>query len=836
MAGRVGLDYVEVAEDAPLLYAYFLGDLPPELAENKPGIERYLRVEGGERIRDLRILDVDPVVPPGEEQDPYLVVRLDRGGDFSTYTLRLVGVEGTDPRYDHAGFRFHIDCPRDLDCLPACVCEPATPPEPAIDYLAKDYQSFRRLILDRLAVLMPQWTERHVPDLGIALVELLAYTADYLSYYQDAAATEAYLDTARQRISVRRHVRLVDYALHEGCNARTWVCVDVSQDLSLDPAEMSFVTGLEALATLPAVVGWEDLSEIPPGAYEVFEPMRKYGAKPIELRQAHNEIAFYTWGDAQCCLERGATSAALLDAWVAAPSEGPKEARQEGDEDGGARMLALAPGDVLIFEEVISPKTGLAADADLTRHHAVRLIRVTPGEDPVTPTADGRPTPYVEIEWGAQDAPPFTFCISAIGSSPGCPYLTNVSVARGNVVLADHGRTVGPDDLRCVPVLRTEAVCECAGEPGDVRTIPGPYQPHLTRTPLTFRQPLHADRSFAKRWVPAAALLGQDVHAALPQVDLASAPPKRWRPRIDLLASRPGDHDFVAEIDNDGVAHLRFGDGDAGAAPEAGMHFSATYRTGNGTAGNVGAEALSHLVLAHTRLEGVSVSIRNPLPATGGTDPEPVPDAKLFAPHLFRKRIERAITADDYAEIAGRNPALQRASAALVWTGSWYEAVVAADPLGREQADERLLREIEGYLWRFRRMGHDLRTVPARYVAVDLGLDVCVKPHFQRGHVKAALLDAFSNRVLVGGRLGFFHPDNLTFGQSIFVSRIVAAAQAVPGVACATVTRLQRRFEPPNHEIETGVLPIRSWEIAQLDNDGNHPERGRLDVSVSGGL
>ena len=36
---------------------------------------------------------------------------------------------------------------------------------------------------------------------------VFAYTADYLSYYQDAVATEAYLDTARQRISVRRHVR-----------------------------------------------------------------------------------------------------------------------------------------------------------------------------------------------------------------------------------------------------------------------------------------------------------------------------------------------------------------------------------------------------------------------------------------------------------------------------------------------------------------------------------------------------------------------------------------------------------------------------------------------------
>ena len=57
----------------------------------------------------------------------------------------------------------------------------------------------------------------------MTLVELLAFAADTLSYRQDVVANEAYLNTARQRISVRRHARLVDYYLHEGCNARAFV-------------------------------------------------------------------------------------------------------------------------------------------------------------------------------------------------------------------------------------------------------------------------------------------------------------------------------------------------------------------------------------------------------------------------------------------------------------------------------------------------------------------------------------------------------------------------------------------------------------------------------------
>jgi len=97
------------------------------------------------------------------------------------------------------------------------------------------------------------------------------------------------------------------------------------------------------------------------------------------------------------------------------------------------------------------------------------------------------------------------------------------------------------------------------------------------------------------------------------------------------------------------------------------------------------------------------------------------------------------------------------------------------------------------------------------------------------------LLDVFGNRVLPDGRRGFFHPDNLTFGQPIQLSRIVAAAQAVPGVESVVVTRLERSFAGPNQEIETGILPISPLEVARLDNDADRPENGRLRINVRGG-
>ena len=140
--------------------------------------------------------------------------------------------DGIDPLFAAVDFSFKVDCPADFDCQPKCDCPPAARAEPEIDYLAKDYASFRRLMLDRMTVLMPNWRERNAADLGVSLVETLAYVGDHLSYQQDAVATEAYLGTARRRVSVRRHARLVDYPMHDGCNARAWVQVQVNSDVS----------------------------------------------------------------------------------------------------------------------------------------------------------------------------------------------------------------------------------------------------------------------------------------------------------------------------------------------------------------------------------------------------------------------------------------------------------------------------------------------------------------------------------------------------------------------------------------------------------------------------
>jgi hypothetical protein len=797
-----GVDFVEVLP-GPALCVHFFGEVPVVRDDDHPdGLTlANVVVRGGRRIRDIQVLHLDREVSADPDQDDCLRVTLDKLGDFSVYQLCLTGVPGFDPRYSCADFGFRVDCPTDLDCAaaPACVTEPGSAPE--IGYLAKDYASFRQLILDRLAVTMPGWRERHEADVDIALVEVLAYAADHLSYYQDAVATEAYLNTARQRISVRRHARLVDYALHEGLNARAWVTVWTDVDTpAVRAADLFFVTGFPELTGAGRLLRPADLARVPASRYLAFEPVAGPDDELV-FRAVHREIAFHTWGGAECCLEAGATSATLRD------TDPP---------------LSLSPGEVLVFEEVKGAGTGQPADADPAHRHAVRLTGVTATRDELLGV------PVVEIEWSPADALPFPLCLSARRPAPDCTLIQDMSVARGNVVLVDHG-TTQTEPLGPVGVSVTTGQCACEGSVLELTEVPSRFTPVLAAAPLTFAETVDPA-------APAAAVMVRDPRLGRPQLSLlATGSAQPWTPEPDLLSSTAEDRHLVAEVDDDGRAHLRFGDGELGLMPPAGTTFSATYRTGNGTAGNVGRDAIAYLVLRSQSWSGIDVRPRNPMPASGGADPEPTAQARLLAPDAFRSELKRAVTAGDYAQIAALRPGVQAAAAELRWTGSWHEARVAVDALGTDVAGPALLDDVEAHLSVTRRMGHDLSVGPATLVPLDIEVHVCVKPHYARGTVQAAILGVLGSGRGPGGQTGMFHPDNLTFGTSIRLSRIVAAVQAIDGVASVEVTRLRRLGHPDAGELDAGVLTVHDLEIAELAGDPSLPENGRLVLVMGGG-
>jgi uncharacterized phage protein gp47/JayE len=82
-----------------------------------------------------------------------------------------------------------------------------------ISYLSKDYEAFREDLINLIPSLFPEWTDFSESDPGIALIELLSYGLDILSYYQDRGANEVYLTTATQKQSVIDLCALIGYRL-----------------------------------------------------------------------------------------------------------------------------------------------------------------------------------------------------------------------------------------------------------------------------------------------------------------------------------------------------------------------------------------------------------------------------------------------------------------------------------------------------------------------------------------------------------------------------------------------------------------------------------------------
>jgi len=333
--------------------------------------------------------------------------------------------------------------------------------------------------------------------------------------------------------------------------------------------------------------------------------------------------------------------------------------------------------------------------------------------------------------------------------------------------------------------------------------------------------------------IPASGFLTPDssgTASAVPQIAVYDDEGEQWQVLEDLLSSSDSQRVCVLEIEYTGAAFLRFGDDQYGMAPEPGMDFQVRYRVGNGTAGNIGRDSLAHIL---TSVPGVT-EVRNPLAAAGGVDPETMDQIRQEAPFAFLTQL-RAVTEDDYGVMAQQDPAISEARGTLRWTGSWYTAFVSVDAVAPSGPSAALLTATQKRLSMFRMMGVDLAVEAAEIVGLSIQMSICVNPSFFQADVETALMQLFTTGNLCTGQPGILNPDNFTFGQTIYTSPFVAAAQSVQGVTSATLTLFQRMDDPSLDGVAQGFLTMGRTEIARCDNDPNRLDHGIFVLQMNGG-
>jgi hypothetical protein len=782
------------------------GHLAPLPATSKFAISGGTRVRAGSNPGEVKVTNVQAGSAPN-----MLRLTVAPVGDYSTYTLRLL-LDNTstdfDPLFSELPFKFRPGC-FNLNCAPEWDASRAPPEEPAIDYLARDYDSFRHVLIAAMMRRVPGWQVTSEADLDQVLIDLVAADADELADFQDRVMNEAYFVTARKRVSLARYARLMDYHIHEGNQAGTWLAVKVALQDTL-PAEFGVWTH----------DNWNDAGCV------IFASEAPQTCFP-EL----NELVVYGWDDSVTALEAGSTEAYLTHA--------------NGMNAAGALALETALLDPavhhLLIQQQLNPETGTVNGRDPTARQVVQLLplggavpRAERRKDPLPDPTSGADRWMVRVRWVAEDALQRRHCTVTRCSGQ---LISGVTKLYGNLLRVTHGRprttTFRPPDASLAGSDDSLFVGKDEAHYEPLEKQIGPVQVRwgtaltLPKSPLAYRNTAPG---------------GDDPTRSTLRVTFAGfADP--WEEQSDLIESASNDEHFIVETDELGVSRVRFGDGINGAALPEDAVVTCHYRVGQGESGNVGADRLTHFAVG-TAVE----QAWNPLDVVDGRSPEPVAEILRRVPEAYRRRQKRAVTLADYAARAEELTGVAHARARYAWTGSWRTVRVAIDPAGTNVLDVKLARQIEDYLDAIRLIGEDIEVRPARYVPLDLKLRLCAHPYYWPEDLRTILEIEFSDGYTPDGRRGFFHPDLWTFGQPLYASQVIGRALRITGVE-RVLSLSMRRWNPgsggglivvtltPDQLPEALVdkLDVGAFEIIKVENDPSRLEAGRILFDILGG-
>lgn len=264
---------------------------------------------------------------------------------------------------------------------------------------------------------------------------------------------------------------------------------------------------------------------------------------------------------------------------------------------------------------------------------------------------------------------------------------------------------------------------------------------------------------------------------------------RAWLEVDDFFASGPKDEHFVL---NRTTGELRFGDGDHGRIPVANVDspdsniVARLYRYGGGKKGNVAAGQLKNLLAGGAGVD--TNEITNLRPAVGGREEETLEEAKLRAPQQLKNK-GRAVSLDDFEDLARQAPGVQRAKAlplthpgfpGVAVPGALTVIVVPDSDVPNPLPSEGLIRTVCAFLEPRRLLTAELYVVPPKYHVVKVSAEIIAEGNADLAEVARSVEEQL---------LDYFHPlrggedhQGWPFGGDIFFSLVYRQVLAVAGV------------------------------------------------------
>lgn len=593
-----------------------------------------------------------------------------------------------------------------------------------------------RLLIPRYA---PTWTDHNVHDPGITLIELFAWLAETQIYTLDQLTPQ----------HSEKFLRLLHAAPKPAASATAWVTCTLPGEM---PEPLLLPRGTQVLGERP---GTDDL--IP---FETTQEARLVQAQLVALERSDSRGRV----DMTAAYQRGPYVYAF----------------------GGASATPIEPGSALWigFERAL-PVGPFSMAISLYEADLLLPVGVHGEEAPdITPSSSVQWEYWAEVDgrgtWVALAAlVDETLAFTASGILHGtidAPMLAQASPTQAQERFWLRCRATQPA-FEIPPRLQALALNAVAVTEGS--TVPLTVVGSGTGTP---------SQRLALGQAPiVAASVRLEVREASTDAWIS------WTEVADFDASAPTARHFVLDL---AQGLLTFGNGLQGRmVPRGSDNIRATYRVGGGSRGNLAAGAIRRFATADL----ARVTVTNPQPARGGTDPELLSAAWVRARADFTVP-SRAVTSADCEALALATPGLRVARAKAlpdfdpqrpdILADGWVTVVVVPYSLTHRPVPATgFLDTVRRHLDRHRLVTTVLRVIAPRYVEVSVTATVTVKPRYAPTEVSQRIVQALETFLdpLRGGAAHTGWP----FGRPVYRSELTHLLERLEGVACLQRLALQ---------------------------------------------